>query len=578
MNPRALVAALQTKDFASRKAILEELRNEFDVTNADNQNGSVVEHHNGFNGNNHNGGNRNNGDIMRDEDDPSCCYPVLLRLAYECPFKDVRFACEDVLKRLENRGVRIPRRKNIGPTRFIPPKECIGIDSDDEEIQSLFVDAFLINGRVSHINQLLAYHPRYLSCFLKSESHLMTSNGALPRDWRYYIGIMAASKHCCMYLVDECREMFLLMQGNPAWLEGIDYVPLKLRKLDALNRLLAHQPWQSTEQSIKELLVGGPPSETWTVSELTHAVVIMGHYLTLSGLVLSTGTNPEIDTPHGHSTRSASTSSSGSEPLTPTKLRNSVIIEPSPSLENAGTTAAVCERIKRVQQAELEAEEDEEDEVKLRHFQELESKECEEDETPGHTCGDSDVTTQGHGPATTSHYCNRFNVDNEKFQYEEYIKMKPKNSEVFREQDFNWQEHCFPFLNRSFPNVAHMLDEKFNCSYELTYRNVGDITNIDTTKFRLATWNYIHLLYGIYHDDYLYEEVNTLLEKSYKSYIKKVACYPERILSADFEFTDFLPSEKIHINMLVLEARFQAIILYATRSIVSYMNRCNNGS
>merc|ERR1719427_826138 len=108
--------------------------------------------------------------------DSSRCYPVLLRLAYECPFKDVRFACEDILTKLENHGVRVPRRKSIGPTRFIPSKECVGMDTDDEEIQSRFVDAFLITGRVSHVNQLLAYHPRSLSCYLKSESHLMTSN------------------------------------------------------------------------------------------------------------------------------------------------------------------------------------------------------------------------------------------------------------------------------------------------------------------------------------------------------------------------------------------------------------------
>ena len=37
---------------------------------------------------------------------------------------------------------------------------------------------------------------------------------------------------------------------------------------------------------------------------------------------------------------------------------------------------------------------------------------------------------------------------------------------------------------------------------------MGDnITNVDTSKFRLATWNYIHLLYGIFHDDYAYNEV-----------------------------------------------------------------------
>ena len=36
---------------------------------------------------------------------------------------------------------------------------------------------------------------------------------------------------------------------------------------------------------------------------------------------------------------------------------------------------------------------------------------------------------------------------------------------------------------------------------------LGRVENVDTSTFRMATWNYIHLVYGIYHDDYLYTEV-----------------------------------------------------------------------
>lgn len=560
MNSGVFVA-LQTKDFASRKAFLEELRKEFDVNPVSNNNHNGVDHNNHANNDNH--------DLDLEADDPSSYYPILLRLAYECPFKDVRFACEDILTKLEAKGIRVPRRKVVGPSRFISSKECVNIDTDDHEAQDLFVEAFLLNGRTSHINQLLAYHVRYLACFLKFESHLMRSHGALPLDWRYYIGIMAASKHRCGYLVDECREMFLLVQGNPKWLDGIQHAPLKLRKLDALNRLLAHQPWLITEKIIQELLVG-PAAETWSVSELIHAVVVMAHYLALSGLVFSCGVTPEIDMKNGHSARSPSTggySSSGSEPLTPTKLRpNSMepkIIQP----EEHGTTMGIYERIKRIQQEDELVISEGEEEDKLRQFQEMENKELDETE--------NEITavdvSNGYGDCS----CDRFNNDNGDFHYEEYQKMKPKNTSVFREQDFNWQQHCFSFLNRSFPNMGFLMDAKFKCTSELTYRTVGDIPNIDTTKFRLATWNYIHLLYGIYHDDYLYLEVNKLLEKSYKSYIKKVACFPERITFVDFEFTDFLPSEKVHVNLLVLEARFQAILLYATRSIKEYMNKCS---
>lgn len=555
MNSGAFVGALQTKDFASRKAVLEELRKEFDCSN-------IVPNHDDVKENSTNGDSSHNfDDSPADIEGPNSeCYPVLLRLAHECPFKDVRFACEDILSKLETKGVRVPRRKSVGPSHFISSKDTVPVDTDDHEAQTLFQEAFLLNGRTSHVHQLLAYHIRYLSCFLKFESQLMNANGALPLQWRYYIGIMAASKHGCIYLVDECREMFLLVQGDPSWLEGIKHAPMKLRKLDTLTRLLAHQPWLINEKNVEELLISGSQAERWTVSELTHAVVIIAHYLTLSGLVFACGINPELDMSNGYSIRSPSTSSTGSEPLTPTKLRNSCALDSSVITHESGTTTAVYERIKRVQQEEDVQDGEEEEDVKIRQFKEMENKECDECE--------SDITCID---TARERSCSMYNED-ENFHYEEY-KRNPDSNPVFRESDFNWQEHCFSFLNRSFPNMGFLMDEKFKCTSELTYRNVGDITNIDTTKFRVATWNFVHLLYVFYHEDYNYAEVEKLLDSPYKNYIKKVACYPERVSFVDFEFTNFLPSEKVHVNLLVLESRFQAIILYATRSIMNHMNQ-----
>lgn len=37
---------------------------------------------------------------------------------------------------------------------------------------------------------------------------------------------------------------------------------------------------------------------------------------------------------------------------------------------------------------------------------------------------------------------------------------------------------------------------------------MADKTNVDTSKFRRAIWNYIQCIYGIRHDDYDYGEVN----------------------------------------------------------------------
>ena len=40
--------------------------------------------------------------------------------------------------------------------------------------------------------------------------------------------------------------------------------------------------------------------DSWSISELVHAIVIMAHYHALAGFALGCGVNPEIDTPLGH--------------------------------------------------------------------------------------------------------------------------------------------------------------------------------------------------------------------------------------------------------------------------------------
>ncbi|XP_057306159.1 sestrin-1-like [Hydractinia symbiolongicarpus] len=542
-----LLSPLQTKDVVSRKQFLEELEKEFDDDLEKEKNRHL-------NGHNHNS--VNNSNICN----TTSFYPVLLRLAHECPFHDVRLACEGILLKLENKGVRIPRRKVFGPSKFISTKDCVSIDTTDDEVHGCFVDAFLFNGRTSHIHQLLGYHIQYLSCFLQFESLLMRCNGSLRIDWRYYIGIMGAARHQCDILIQECEKMFLMMDGDPQWLNGVQNVPVKLQKLTKLSKILAHQPWLLSEPVIKDLLVG-PPAETWSVSELIHAIVILVHYQTLSGFVFGCGITPEIDSKNGHSQRSQSSGecSSGTEVLTPTKLR-------APSLdtkEQSDTTAGLFQKIQKIKREETDNSQEEEESEKLRQFQEVETKELD------------DESMEGDSFSIDSDY-DRY-IEDKNFHYEEFAKRKTKDIEVFRAQDYSWQQHCFAFINRLFPEMGTLLDDKFRCSFNLTYNTMGDsITDVDTSKFRLATWNYIHLVYGIFHDDYVYYEVNKLLEKAYKSYIKKVACFPERTTFLDYHdyYTDLLPSEKVHINLLVLESRMQAILLYASRSIMKYMNQC----
>lgn len=116
---------------------------------------------------------------------------------------------------------------------------------------------------------------------------------------------------------------------------------------------------------------------------------------------------------------------------------------------------------------------------------------------------------------------------------------------------------------------------------------------------------------GYSYDDYDYGEVNHLLERDLKLYIKAVACFPDatRTTMCPLSWAPIRPSERvrglhllpfchlrslcrvplllpgpsvnlslfsfslhqIHVNLLIMEARLQAELLYALRAITQYM-------
>lgn len=67
----------------------------------------------------------------------------------------------------------------------------------------------------------------------------------------FHLIFKGAARHQCASLVEECERMFVMAGGNHEWLESIENVPPKLRKLFALSKLLAHQPWLINAEVIK---------------------------------------------------------------------------------------------------------------------------------------------------------------------------------------------------------------------------------------------------------------------------------------------------------------------------------------
>lgn len=56
--------------------------------------------------------------------------------------------------------------------------------------QDVLTESFLSTGRVDHITMVMAMHPAYLSCFLRTQHALLEMDGPLPHDWRHYIAVM----------------------------------------------------------------------------------------------------------------------------------------------------------------------------------------------------------------------------------------------------------------------------------------------------------------------------------------------------------------------------------------------------
>ncbi|XP_065838420.1 sestrin-1-like [Oscarella lobularis] len=500
--------------------------------------------------------------------------PTIVRWKTACPFKDVRAKCKEIVESLEGKAIKVPQLRHPGASAFIPESEVISVDTDDEGTRDLFIEAYLVDNRVSNMIRLMGYHPRYLVSFLQFHVYMMHQDGPLPVHLRHYIAILAAARHRCTYLISLCEANFLAYGGDPIWLEDPLRAPKKIRALNHINMILAHQPWLIKPDNIKDLLQ--PSSDSWSLSELTHALVILAHYHSLAGFALGCGLNPEIDSREGHVVSSPFSSESNSPPVATPRVATEPSSRSSQCEENddddderspvfaSVTFQSVMEKLKQIENNpdDFDFEEPSTEELE---------KQFETETLASAELGDP------HPVATGASYVSpriAKYVEDPEFEHEDFAKRGDFSGvSTFRVQDFSWEDQGYSLANRLFPDIGQLLDDKFKLIVDLTYRTFGTNVEIDTTMFRSAIWNYIHCIKGIFHDDYNYGEVNKMLHRDIKKYIRNVTCFPERTIVNDFNLflAGFHYTEKVHVNLLLLEARLQAELLYALRAIMRYM-------
>ncbi|XP_062820189.1 sestrin-3 [Anolis carolinensis] len=427
-----------------------------------------------------------------------------------------------------------------------PTKQCqrlqaakMSTGGDTERApQLLLAKALSGRSRREALTLQMGLHPPYLESFLRMQHYLLHMDGPLPFDCRHYIAIMAAARHRCRYLVNLHVLQFLRFGGDPLWLRGLDYIPPKLRKLSEINKILAHRPWLVGKEHIEKLLKTG--EQSWSLAELVHAVVLLAHYHALASFAFGCETDlcPEgralmrlglpgglcfCDAGHG----------AGMEGLPLGRKR---------SLDSCVELESLRDRIHRLQV--------EQEEMRLPSDR--------DEGSDGGISGAADLSCFLQDPG---------------FGYQDFAQCDKDRLQIFRVQDYSWEDHGFSLVNRLYSDIGLLLDERFRTVDGLKGGSMAKRQGCEHAAFKRAIWNYVHCIFGIRYDDYDYAEVNHLLERLLKLYIKTVTCFPEKMNPETFErfWKQFKHSEKVHVNLLILEARLQAELLYALRAITHHM-------
>lgn len=141
-------------------------------------------------------------------------------------------------------------------------------------------------GKMQFHEIFLFWFPDYFSYYKSTMDMLLLSmNGYIPVTWKYYLGVMAASTMKSEFLFKHLQAEFLINGGNEDWMiYGLEAVPEKLRRLEKINNILAHQPWKLTENDILEIYFK-TNGNLWNANELVEAVLILVNFHRLSIII-----------------------------------------------------------------------------------------------------------------------------------------------------------------------------------------------------------------------------------------------------------------------------------------------------
>ena len=432
------------------------------------------------------------------------------------------------------------------------------------------------SSRFTNLDWVLSSQGDFLELYRKSIDSLMDIDGPLPRPWRHYIAMIGASCHSCEYLVRNQFEQYLLVGGDPEWFREGGSPPHKLTCLMETASMMAHQPWALNSVHIEYLTSTG----RWSSSELRHALMILATFLSLPSLIFGAGIRLEDDL----STDSEYVSARSPDPLVQSEpcwdpedgsLPKCFTSDPSPSL---------LQRLFRTS-VSLVGEEP---------FSAFEGfAALGETNTPG---GSGMASPQVRVPTTPVGGAMRMDRDEKEElaavmaagpvwstpmvdwikatanrPLAEYRDFSLRKDSTLHTMTFSWEDHAMMILGRQLPDATDSINDENLHVLTFSSKTIGDHPIESTATVREAITKYVQRMYGIFHDDYHYDKLNKILPVIHKAYLKKLACFPEKITTVDFmrmrKFENFNTKDLIHYAHLVFQTRRIAALTWATKAL-----------
>lgn len=363
----------------------------------------------------------------------------------------------------------------------------------------------------------------YLDYAFRNQNHLLLGDGPLPFSVRHYIALMAAVVRSHFGLTKYNADQFLCRGGSPLWLNSLDSVPPKLQNLREINEILATEPWLLTPSHISKLLRN---PGIWSLAELMQALLILTNVHSLSRFsvvydFLKLEDARSFPLPEG------TTGDSGS---------------PLPDSEHSS----------------------------VMH---VDSVDCDINSAVFFSCC-KEVGDGGKAPLIPTNIEVQGYLEDVSMTYHEFCeRLTGRKASCFHFYDYSWQDHGYSLLNRLYMEYGDLLDEEFSVIQNESAALYETERSDDAVAYTRAVWNYVFQLFGVQLEDYDRSEVDQRLSLELKGFIKLVSCFPERLhLPVFSRFAKSLKvTEKRHVNVLVHEAIFQALLLYSLRALCKLM-------